>query len=57
MQSWKQYALPVITTMALWHLMHLGTRYMVFTSLNIERLTIERCVGNKLTGKDVIVKR
>ena len=25
MQSWKQCALPVITTMALWELMHLGT--------------------------------
>ena len=25
MQSWKQCALPVITTMALWQLMHLGT--------------------------------
>ena len=24
-QSWKQCALPVITTMALWQLMHLGT--------------------------------
>ena len=24
MQSWKQCALPVITTMALWELMHLG---------------------------------
>ena len=57
MQSWKQYALPVIATMALWHLMHLGTRYMVFTSLNVERLTIELCVGNKLTGKDVILKQ
>ena len=25
MQSWKQCALPVIPTMALWQLMHLGT--------------------------------
>ena len=25
MQSWKQCALPVITTMAFWQLMHLGT--------------------------------
>ena len=25
MLSWKQCALPVITTMALWKLMHLGT--------------------------------
>ena len=25
LQSWKQCALPVITTMALWQLMHLGT--------------------------------
>ena len=25
MQSWEQCALPVITTMALWQLMHLGT--------------------------------
>ena len=29
MQSWKQCALPVITTMALWQLMHLGTWYTV----------------------------
>ena len=27
--SWKQCALPVITTMALWQLMHLRTWYMV----------------------------
>ena len=26
-QSWKQCALPVITTMAFWQLMHLGTRW------------------------------
>ena len=25
MESWKQCALPVITTMAFWQLMHLGT--------------------------------
>ena len=29
MQSWKQCTLPVIITMALWHLMHLGTWYTV----------------------------
>ena len=29
MQSWKQCALPVINTMALWQLMHLGTWGMV----------------------------
>ena len=29
MQSRKQYALPVITTMTLWQLMHLGTLYTV----------------------------
>ena len=28
-QSWKQYALPVIITMALWQLMHLGTWWTV----------------------------
>ena len=30
MQSWKQCALPLITTMALWQLMHLGTWYTVY---------------------------
>ena len=29
MQSWKQCALPVITTMALWQLIHLGTWWTV----------------------------
>ena len=30
MQSWKQCALPVITTMALWYLMHLVTWCTVY---------------------------
>ena len=36
MQLWKQCALPVITTMAFWQLMHLGTWWpLIFTYMYI----------------------
>ena len=44
MQSWKQCSLPVITTMALWQLIHLGTWC---TWVHVHELPRSHCSDNR----------
>ena len=51
MHSWKQCALPVITTMALWQLMHLGTWCTAVHNVHVSYVLVHElpqshCVDN-----------
>ena len=48
MKSWKQCAIPVITTMALWQLMHLGTWWFCSNSCTqVHKLPQSHCGNNR----------